>query len=118
MLAEPHWETRAPWGGRALEEDKELLEQPVAARAAVPAILPVQAPIDRTNQLDVFSVDTEVKKSDGTVLRILRRPWGFPSGPLPGDPGPVPIGFDTRQGVCHVLSTNAAAPCLQSRGYF
>ena len=106
---------RAPWGGRALELGTEL-GQPVPARAAVPAILPVQAPVDRTNLLDVFSIDTEVKKSDGTVLRILRRPWGFPLGPLPGDPGPVPIGFDTRQGVCHVLSTNAAAPCLRAVG--
>lgn len=103
---------KAPWCGRSYKSEPR---QAVPARAA--NILPVQAPIDRTNPLDVFSIDVQVKAPDGTVLEILRRPMGFPSGPLPGDPGPVPLGFDSRLGVCHVLSINAAARCLQSRRY-
>jgi len=77
----------------------------------------LRAPIDRSDPIDVFSIDVPVKTPDGTVLEILRRPFGYPSGRLPGDPGPVPPGFDPRTEICHVLSPAAAARCLFGRGY-
>ncbi len=105
---------RAPWGGRTLEPGAAA-----AAEVAEPAQAAVmlRAPIDRSDPIDVFSIDVPVKTPDGTVLEILRRPFGYPSGRLPGDPGPVPPGFDPRTEICHVLSPAAAARCLFGRGY-
>jgi hypothetical protein len=76
----------------------------------------VGAPVDRSEPIDVFSIDRAVKRPDGTVVQILRREYGFPAGRLPGDPGPVPVGFDPRREICFVLSTAAAARCLRGLG--
>ena len=68
------------WRGRATGPE---LEGPRVARAAAQS--PVRSAVDRSMPLDVFSIDTEIK-SDGHVIVVLRRPYGFPSGPMPGDP--------------------------------
>jgi hypothetical protein len=114
---------RPAWGGRAFWDEArpgiEPEEQEIAATsAAVIAPVPVQAPtIDRSIPPDVFYLDTPVR-ADGQTLAILRRPYGFPSGPLPGDPGPFSSDIDPRARVCHVLSAAAAARCSRRRGYF
>jgi hypothetical protein len=110
---------RAPWRGSTFEPEPAAAPS-LAGPAPVPAhlVLPVRAPIDRTDPIDVFSLDVQVKAADGRVLAILRRPLSFPSGSLPGDPAPFAAGFDPRLGICHVLSTAAAARCLLGRGYF
>jgi len=107
---------QAPWGGLTIRPDAEAAP---AAEAPPPAhaVVAVRAPIDRTDPAEVFSVDTNVKLPDGTVLQILRRPFGFPSGRLPGDPGPVPVGFEPGREICDVLSPPAAARCRLGRGY-
>ena len=77
---------QAPWCGRAMSRE---VESPRVV--PTPAQSPVQSPVDRSVPLDVFSIDTEIK-SNGHVIVILRRPYGFPSGPMPGDPA----GFSSR----------------------
>jgi len=104
---------RAPWRGRALVSEPEA---PKEARPA-PVLSPVQGAVDRSAPLDVFSIDTEIKVR-GRVLVVLRRPYGHPSGPLPGDPGRFASRVDPRLGVCHVLSAAAAGRCLRGGRYF
>ena len=114
LLARPAWGGRAFWdeAGPGIEpEEREIA-------AAVIAPVPVQAhTIDRSIPPDVFYIGTPVR-ADGQTLAILRRPYGFPSGPLPGDPGPFSSDIDPRAGVCRVLSASAAARCSRGRGYF
>ena len=62
-----------------------------------PAQSPVQSTVDRSVPLDVFFIDTEIK-SNGHVIVILRRPYGYPSGPMPGDPAGFPSRVRTRLG--------------------
>jgi hypothetical protein len=71
---------QAPWRGHALSPE---LEPPQAAPARVQS--PVLGAVDRSVPLEVFSVDIEIK-ANGQVLVVLRRPYDYPSGPLPGDP--------------------------------
>jgi hypothetical protein len=99
-------------GGPAIEAAGP---EAAAAPPVTTAVL-VRAPIDRSDPVEVFSIDRVVKAADGTVRRILRRPYGFPAGRLPGDPGPVPAAMDPRE-ICSVLSPAAAARCLLGRGY-
>jgi hypothetical protein len=71
---------QAPWRGHALSPELEPLKAKPARTQS-----PVLRTVNRSVPLDVFSVDTEIK-ANGQVLVILRRPYGFPSGRLPGDP--------------------------------
>ena len=71
---------QAPWRGGALSSE---LEPPKAVPARAQS--PVLGTVDRSVPLEVFSVDTEIK-ANGRVLVILRRPYDFPSGRVPGDP--------------------------------
>jgi hypothetical protein len=108
----------APFGGRALEPEPE--PEPEAEAVVVrptPVVSPVSAIVDRRDVLAVFSIDTKVFR-DGRLRGILRNPLGYPSGPLPGDPGRFTSAVDPRLGVCHVLSPSAAARCLRGGGYF
>jgi hypothetical protein len=82
-----------------------------------PMVSPVSAMVDRRDIPDVFSIDTRIV-SDGELLAILRREFGYPAGRLPGDPGRFPSTVDPRLAVCHVLSPVAAARCLRGGGYF
>jgi hypothetical protein len=77
---------QAPWRGHAMSRE---VEAPTVV--STPAQSPVQSTVDRSVPLDVFSIDTEIK-SNGHVIVVLRRPYGFPSGPMPGDPA----GFSSR----------------------
>jgi hypothetical protein len=77
---------QAPWRGHAMSRDVE-----VPTIVPTPAQSPVQSTVNRSVPLDVFSIDTEIK-SNGRVIVVLRRPYGFPSGPMPGDPA----GFSAR----------------------
>lgn len=77
---------KAPWSGYAMSRE---VEAPTVV--PTPAQSPVQSTVDRSVPLDVFSIDTEIK-SNGHVIVVLRRPYGFPSGPMPGDPA----GFSSR----------------------
>jgi hypothetical protein len=71
---------QAPWRGQALSPE---MEPPKATPARAQS--PVLRTVDRSVPLEVFSVDTAIK-ANGQVLVILRRPYDFPSGPVPGDP--------------------------------
>lgn len=104
---------RAAWCGRVLVSEPEA---PKVARPA-PVLSPVQGAVDRSAPLDVFSIDTEIKVRE-KILVVLRRPYGHPSGPLPGDPGRFSSRVDPRLGVCHVLSAAAAVRCLRGDRYF
>ena len=96
-----------PWGGGK--------GRPETAPAP-PVPIAVFAPIDRSDPIDVFSIDRAVRGPDGSLVHILRREYGFPGGRLPGDPGPALVGLDPRREVCHALSTTAAARCLLGQG--
>src|SRR3954447_23636168 len=93
-----------------------------AAAAVAPSrrlTLPLQsATVDRSVPTATFSLDVPVRNKAGKVIEILRRPLGYPSGPLPADPGYLPGGVDPRTAICHILSRGAAARCSQGRGYF
>jgi hypothetical protein len=102
---------RLPWSGPPAPEMAEAL----APRA--PVVSPVSAMVDRRDILDVFSIDTRVV-SNGNLLAILRREFGYPAGRLPGDPGRFPSTVDPRLAVCHMLSPAAAARCLAGGRYF
>jgi len=77
---------QAPWRGRAMSGEAEI-----PTVVPTPAQPPVQSTVDRSVPLDVFFIDTEIK-SNGHVIVILRRPYGYPSGPMPGDSA----GFSSR----------------------
>ena len=81
---------QAPWRGRAMSGEAET-----PTVAPTPAQPPVQSTVDRSVPLDVFSIDTEIK-SNGHVIVVLRRPYGYPSGPMPGDPAGFPSRVRTR----------------------
>jgi hypothetical protein len=106
---------QAAWAGHTFA--RAVPEVEAAAVRPVPVPSPVQGTVDRRDLLTVFSIDTKVV-ANGQVLAILRRPAGYPSGPLPGDPSRFAAGIDPRQAVCHVLSPAAAARCLRGGGYF
>jgi hypothetical protein len=109
---------QAAWAGRTFARAvPRAVPEVEAAVRPVPVPSPVQGTVDRRDLLTVFSIDTKVV-ANGQVLAILRRPAGYPSGPLPGDPSRFAAGIDPRQAVCHVLSPAAAARCLRGGGYF
>ena len=93
---------------QADQADQAAGAQPVVASVTDP----VRAPINRAVPMEVFTLDKQVRNpKTGDVLLVLRRPLGFPSGSLPGDPGAFsPLG-QGRYGVCHVLAPNAAMRC-------
>jgi hypothetical protein len=103
----------APWRGGV----SQPAEPEAALERAVRVDSPVHAVVDRRDLLGVFSIDTKFVVN-GQVRAVLRRPFGYPSGPLPGDPGPFSSAFDPRLGVCHVLSGPAAARCLGGGRYY
>ncbi len=118
---------RNAWAGRAsahvLEAPRDLAARPAAAAARAPAlaglVVPVQTrTVDRAVPCDIFFLDVDVKDSTGKVLAVLRRPQGYPSGPLPSDPGSFSGTADPRTSVCRVLAPGAAARCARGRGYF
>ena len=108
---------KAPFGGTlARVPDDEAA--PAAAAVAASRLDPVRAPINRALPAEVFSLDKLVRNPEtNKVVRILRRPFGFPSGSLPGDPGAFPPLFDASYGVCHVLAPAAALRCA-ARGRY
>jgi len=118
---------RNAWAGRApahvLEAPRPAAAQraPAAGPARVQAGLVVPAQtrtVDRAVPCDIFFLDVDVKDSSGTVLAVLRRPQGYPSGPLPADPGSFSGTADPRTQVCRVLAPGAGARCARGRGYF
>lgn len=108
--------TGAPWQG-GLRHEERAVRAPEAAALTPPPSSPVLTSINRAIPPAVVHRDKPIVVN-GEVVVILRRDVGFPSGPLPADPGRFPPGVDPRQRVCGVLSPVAAARCLAGRGYF
>lgn len=98
---------RAPWCGHTV-----MAHEPTAA-AAAPDVSPraasvrVCGPVDRRVGLLAQAVDVPAKDENGRLVAILRRPIGYPSGPLPGDPSR----FDPPP-ACAALPPMAALRCL------
>jgi hypothetical protein len=110
--------SKAPFRGALTRVAEDEPTPGAAAAAAASRRDPVRAPIDRAVPPDVFSLDRLVRNpQNNKVVRILRRPLGFPSGSLPGDPGAFPPLFDASYGVCHVLASAAALRCA-ARGRY
>jgi hypothetical protein len=84
----------------------------------MPLNLPIQTVVDRSVQLSYATVDQEVRNRDGQLIQILRNPVDGPFGAEPGDPAWFPRHINPRVAVCQILSSYAAARCLQGRGYF
>jgi len=105
-----------PWCGRSSFPSAERdVGQARLGRAEAPeAKVAVQGPVDRREPLEAATVDVTVRGPDGTVLVILRRDLGFPSGPLPGDPFAFGPGTPVSA-VCASLPAPAALRCLRSR---
>lgn len=108
----------APFGGT-------LRHEPAPAPAveiqkmdeARPLRWPIQASVNRAEPPDVFYRDRAISV-DGEIVVILRRDAGFPSGPLPADPGRFRPSIYHQYGVCHILSPTAALRCARGGGYF
>lgn len=96
-----------------LEGPAEVLE-PVPP----PPALPVYGPVDRADPSDLFLQEIRVLKPDETVDFVVRRPYTYPSGPFPAEPGRVPGYVDPRTAVCFNLAPGAASRCLRGGGYF
>lgn len=81
--------TRVPWAGeRVSPSERGGARASGATGPPTSRIAATRAPVDRRESPEVFTVDVTLRDpKSGNVLLILRRPFGFPSGPLPGDPG-------------------------------
>jgi hypothetical protein len=116
---------RTPWRGRTMDfsstVDVELaavVEEAAPALAAGRPRTPAQTgTVDRSVPLDAFSIDTPVLIG-GRVAVVLRRPLGYPAGPLPADQGRFVAGVDPRVAICRALGPGAAARCLGGARYF
>jgi hypothetical protein len=93
---------RAPWMGNAFgHEAAELESVPVPPAQGQ---LPVQSPtIDRREPQEPRFFDTPIKAASGAILAILQRPYLWPSGGLPGDPGRL-VSATTHESLRHVAS--------------
>ena len=91
---------------------------PPGAPVAVTRELGVYRPVDRAIFSSVFTTDIVIHKEDGSVDFVVQRDYGYPSGPLPGDPGRIPPYVDARTAVCWSLSPGAAYRCMSGGGYF
>jgi hypothetical protein len=82
-------------------------------------VLPAYLPVDRAVPSEIFARDITVRNPDTQQVDfVVRRPFGYPSGPLPAQPGRVPAGVDPRTAVCRSLTPRAAARCVRQGGYF
>ncbi len=105
-LAAGYLTGRAPWmgyafGQRAAEELESVAVPPAQAQ------LPVQAPtIDRRVPQEPKFFDTPVEAASGAILAILQRPYLWPSGALPGDPGRL-VSASTQENMRHIASPPA-----------
>ncbi|MGY1709845.1 hypothetical protein ACI8AC_10080 [Geodermatophilus sp. SYSU D00758] len=69
--------------------------------------------------IEPFAQDVRVPpEGSGPLLFIVRRYYGDPAGPLPGDPGHVPVYVESRTAVCYSLPPRGASRCLGRGGYF
>jgi hypothetical protein len=105
---------RLPWAGAGVAFTEPIVTAaPAAAKPApLPPPDPARAPIDRSVPPTVFTIDKPVRDAEtGKVVMILRRPYSFPSGALPGDAAALQPVYDAVRGACHVLAPGAALRC-------
>lgn len=83
---------RIPWAGSGVTEMEPVVTVATAAAPSAGVSCPppgrqARTPIDRGVAPPVFTLDVPVRNPETQqVVLILRRPYGFPSGGLPGDP--------------------------------
>jgi len=108
---------RAPMPVSPPEAPRSEAESERAAGAVL--VLPAYLPVDRAVPSEIFARDIPVKNPDThQVDFVVRRPFGYPSGQFPAQPGRVAAGVDPRTAVCRSLPPRAAGRCLRQGGYF